>query len=210
MLATLSVMIALAVLAACANDNQATARDSAANVQSADDGYVGTLVKDPPLRPADVVLRDTEGSAFHLAQRPQGKVTAYFFGFTNCEDVCPTTMADLAAARRALDPSLADKVDVVFVTVDPPRDSPRVIRAWLDRYDPTFTGLRGPMRAVHRVEGSLYAMKSAPESPTAGGYEVSHSGSVYVFGPGGTSLVYSGGTKVDQFTRDFARLLRDA
>ncbi|MEP6817447.1 MAG: SCO family protein [Marmoricola sp.] len=203
-----------------------------------DDGFVGTVVKDPPLKPADVVLRDTQGQPYHLARNSPAKVTVLYFGFTRCNDVCPTTMADLAAARRAMPSAVAHRVQVVFVTVDPRRDTPRVLEVWLNRFDPSFVGLRGPTALVHEAERSLYADPSAIEPPGgghhqaaqgqdgrgqvgqgqvgqgrggstgAGDYEVSHSGSVYVFGPGDTSLLYSGGTTATQYARDFAKLLK--
>ena len=228
--ATRSTLVSLVLaatatgLVACGAD---TPRDGAAasvTVNSRDDGYAGTLVADPPLRPADVVLRDTRGAPHPLDPDGQQGVTALFFGFTHCEDVCPTTMADLAAARRALPASLAQRVEVVFVTVDPRRDTVRVLDRWLGRFDPSFVGLRGPVARVHRLEDSLYAAQSAVEQPTGGrghhhgdpdassgspdDYEVSHTGSVYVFGPGGRSLLYTGGTTAPEYARDFTRLLR--
>lgn len=117
--AALAVVLAGAVgLTACARTERPVAV-----VRADDDGFNGTLV-DPPLRPAQVVLTDTHGARFDLGRLAPGKVTAVFFGFTNCDDVCPTTLADLAAARRSLPPVLAQKVSVVFVTVDPQRDTP--------------------------------------------------------------------------------------
>lgn len=162
-------------------------------MQTQDDGYAGQLVADPPLRPADVVLRDTHGRRCHLGRFRTETVTALFFGFTDCDDVCPTTMADLAAARRALPAALASRVEVVFVTVDPCRDTLQVLDRWLGRFDAGFVGLRGTLGLVHRAERSLYSAQSSVEQPTGGrdhhagpshsstGHgetEVSHSGSV--------------------------------
>jgi protein SCO1/2 len=150
------------------------------------------------------------------------RVTAVFFGFTNCDDVCPTAMADLAAARRALPAASANKVAVVFITVDPDRDTAPVLRSWLDRFDKSFVGLRGPMASVHQAEESLHSTRSEIE-PTDGSHHqgddsqdddseahggVSHSGSIYVFGPVNKSVLYSGGTTVADYAKDFARLLK--
>ena len=161
--AALAVLLAgVAGLTACARTETPVAV-----VQADDDGFHGTLV-DPPLRPANVVLTDTHGAPFDLGRPAPDKVTALFFGFTNCADVCPTTMADLAAARRSLPPALAEKVSVVFVTVDPQRDTPPVLEQWLGRFDPDFIGLRGPTDLVHQVERSLYLPESGGKSsPTA-------------------------------------------
>ena len=206
-------------LTACSGENESRTESPAAVVE-ADDGFSGTLI-DPPLRPANVVLKDTQGAQFSLAGLAPDKVTALFFGFTNCDDVCPTTMADLASARRSLPPTQAGRVTVLFVTVDPHRDTPVVLERWLGQFDPDFIGLRGPTDLVHQIERSLYLPESGDESPAAdhhtGGhhesskhdsdYEVDHSGSVYVFGPGDRLVLYTGGTTPHEYTKDFARLL---
>lgn len=194
---------------------------SPAVVEGDHDGFNGTVV-DPPLQAADVVLKDIDGARFDLARPAADQVTALFFGFTNCDDVCPTTMADLAAGRRSLPSALAESVTVVFVTVDPDRDTPAVLERWLGRFDPDFIGLRGPTLLVHQAERSLYAVESDTASAPAGdrhtgdhaestndetGYEVSHSGTVYVFGPGKKSLIYTGGTTAQEYAEDFTGLL---
>ena len=215
--AALAVALAgVAGITACARTETPVAA-----VRASDDGFNGTVV-DPPLRPANVVLTDTDGARFDLGQPPPGKVTALFFGFTNCADVCPTTMADLAVARRSLPSALAQKVSVVFVTVDPKRDTPAALEQWLGRFDPDFTGLRGPTDLVHRAERSLYLPESGDESlpkadhpsghdaPTNNGkdYEVDHAGSVYLFGPGDKMVLHSGGTTPQQYAEDFTHLLQ--
>lgn len=219
--AVIAVLLGVLGLTACAGDNNARTGSPAAVVEADKDGFNGTLI-DPPLRSASVVLTDTGGAQFNLAQPAPDRVTALFFGFTNCDDVCPTTMADLATARRSLPPALAKKVSVVFVTVDPKRDTPAVLDEWLGRFDPDFIGLTGPLEQVHRLERSLYLPESG-ESPAAEhqdsgdqhesgvdetDYEVDHSGSVYLFGPGDKLVLHSGGTTPQQYADDFAHLLK--
>ena len=222
-LVSLVLAATAAGLVACGTNAPPDGAAAPATVNTRDDGYAGTLVTDPPMRPAEVLLRDTRGAPHPLDQVGDEGVIALFFGFTHCDDVCPTTMADLAAARRALPEPLAQRVEVAFVTVDPRRDTARVLDRWLGRFDPSFVGLRGPVAQVHQLEDSLYAAQSAVEKPTGGpghhhgdsdgasgsaeGYEVSHSGSVYVFGPGGRSLLYTGGTTPAEYTADLTRLL---
>jgi protein SCO1 len=216
-----AVLVVTTGLAACSAKSQdAHTASPPAVAEAGDDGFNGTLV-DPPLRPANVVLKDTHGAQVHLARLAPDKATALFFGFTNCDDVCPTTMADLASARRLLPPTQAEKVIVLFVTVDPHRDTPQVLERWLGQFDPDFIGLRGPTDLVHQAERSLYLPESGDESPPAGhdtsghdkaskgeaNYEVDHSGSVYVFGPGDRLLLYTGGTTPQEYAEDFTRLL---
>ena len=219
--AIIAILVGVLGLAGCGGDNTHT--DSPAAVVEADtDGFHGTLI-DPPLRPASVVLTDTRGAQFDFAQLAPDKVTALFFGFTNCDDVCPTTMADLAAGRRGLPPALAENVTVTFVTVDPKRDTPAALEEWLRRFDPDFAGLIGSMEQVHELERSLYVPESGEESPAAGhrhsgdhhesatdgaDYEVDHSGAVYLFGPDDKLVLHSGGTTPRQYTEDLTRLLK--
>jgi protein SCO1 len=229
--AVMAAVLLTTGLAACGGADQPTRAITPAPVVGTEgEGFNGTLV-DPPLRPAEVVLHDTGGATVDLSRPDPDKVTALFFGFTNCDDVCPTTMADLAAARRSLPPALAKQVIVRFVTVDPRRDTPAVLERWLNQFDQDFVGLRGPTELVNQAERSLYIPESGEESPApdhdhtasspadhhAGGqhespsdgadYEVAHSGSVYVFGPGDRLLLYTGGTTPQQYGKDFRRLL---
>jgi protein SCO1 len=207
-------------LSACGAKSQDARKANPPASTAAGVGFNGTLI-DPPLHPANVVLKDTQGTPFSLARLAPDKVTALFFGFTNCDDVCPTTMADLASARRSLQPTKAEKVIVLFVTVDPRRDTPPVLERWLGQFDPDFIGLRGPTDLVHQAERSLYLPESGDESPPAdhhmrghdesskhaSDYEVDHSGSVFVFGPGDKLVLYTGGTTPREYAEDFTRLL---
>ena len=217
--------LAASVITACGPQAHTEKPDGAAVVEKDNDGLNGTLVE-PPLHLANVTLRDTNGRPTRLADLVPNKATALFFGFTHCDDVCPTAMADLATARRALPADLAKRVAVIFVTVDPSRDTPAVLRTWLDQFDTETVGLRGPTPLVNEAERSLYADQSkkadravpttdghhhehAPDaSPKPkGDYEMNHSGSVYVFGPHGETVLYSGDTTPDQYAADFERLL---
>ena len=99
-------------------------------------------VIDPPMPAAEIALTDQHGNPFRLADY-RGKVVLLFFGYTYCPDVCPATMAELRAARAMLKPEQAARVQIVFVTVDPGRDTPASIQEYVSRFDPTFLGLSG-------------------------------------------------------------------
>ena len=156
---------------------------------------VGDVIPRPPL-----VLTDTSGRRFDLAARPSGELTLLFFGYTRCPDVCPTTLADLAAARRRLSAAQRARVQVVFVSVDPAHDSPTVLRAYLDRFDPSFIGLRGGP-STNTV---LAALKAPLTDLTA--RPVSHAGSVYGF-RGRRTVVWTGGDSPATFATDLRTLL---
>lgn len=232
LVAALAAVLTVSGLTGCSNTN--TPKDdqkagSAAVLQTKDqDGLNGTRVNNPPLRIADVTLRDTHGYPVNLAVLPSNQATMLFFGYTNCDDVCPTTMADLATARRLLPDALARRVSIRFVTVDPRRDTPAALRAWLDQFGTDMVGLRGPTTLVNRAERSLYADQSSANEPDRaansqsnpsaqhpggdragndGHDDVSHSGSVYVFGPNDETVLYTGGTTAPQYAEDLTRLL---
>ena len=183
--------------------------------------FHGTTL-DPPLPRPTQILRDTSGRTFSIADRPDDELTVLFFGYTHCPDLCPTTMADLASARGQLPASQRGRVTVVFVTEDPERDTPGPLRRWLDGFDPAFVGLSGGNTATQAMLKQLYLPQTRrlphPEDPIEhpddGGphhdhdtYGVEHSGVVYAFGPGDSTLIYSGGTKPAEYAADFSRLI---
>lgn len=112
----------------------------------------------------------------------RGKAVVLFFGFTHCPDVCPTTLADLSGAIKQLGPD-AKRVQVLFVTVDPERDTKDVLAKYVTAFDSHFLGLYGDAAATQRAakEFKIYYEKRK----TAEGYSVDHSGQTYVIDPQG-------------------------
>lgn len=107
----------------------------------------GTEVPEAWARP-EFTLAATTGRPFHFAVDTRGRPTLLLFGYTSCPDVCPGQVAAIAAARARLPSDVRSRLEVVFVTADPARDSARVLEAWLRRFDSTFVGLLGPDDAV--------------------------------------------------------------
>ncbi|MGY1724302.1 SCO family protein [Blastococcus sp. SYSU DS0533] len=140
--------------AAAAGEHDHSAGAPAA-VEGPEDRYAGIDLPEPYRRPS-FTLTDTTGAEYDFRAATAGRPTLLFFGYTNCPDVCPTTMADVAVALRGLDPALAEQVQVVFVTTDPATDTPQVLGEYLDRFDadlPTpFIGLTGDQAAVERAQ----------------------------------------------------------
>jgi protein SCO1/2 len=137
----------------------------------------------PPLPKPDLILRNTDGSVFDLKKETEGYVTLLFFGYTHCPDVCPVHLANIAAAMKDLDSSAADRIKVVFVTVDPKRDTPGVIRNWLDKFDPRFIGLTGDSASIAWAFTQLrlgHAMDS-PVQADSGLYTIAHTALVLAF-----------------------------
>lgn len=128
-------------------------------------------------------LTDHAGKPRHLEDF-RGKAVVLFFGFTHCPDVCPTTLAETAQVLKALGPD-AEKVQVLFVTVDPERDTRDVLAKYVTAFDPRFLGLYGDADATRRTakEFKIYYEKRAGSTP--GSYTMDHSAQSYVIDPQG-------------------------
>jgi protein SCO1 len=126
-----------------------------ATVEGPEDAYAGLDLAEPYRRP-QFALTDTTGAPYDFKAATAGRPTLLFFGYTQCPDVCPTTMADVAVALRGLDRALAEQVQVVFVTTDPATDTPEVLGEYLGNFDadlPTrFVGLTGDQEAVVQAQ----------------------------------------------------------
>lgn len=119
-----------------------------------------------------------------------GKVVVMFFGFTQCPDVCPTAMAELAEVKRALGKD-GDKLQGLFVTVDPERDTPEVLKAYMANFDPSFLALRGTPEqlATMAKDYKVYYKKVAGRTPTS--YTMDHSAGSYVYDTQGRVRLYT-------------------
>lgn len=155
---------------------------------------------------ADFSLTDHSGVPRKLSEF-KGKVVALFFGYTHCPDVCPTTMAEYAASLRLLG-SDADKVQVLFVTVDPERDTQSVLQRYVPFFDKRFIGLTGSPVAVNKVT-EQFKVVSRKQSAAGGNYFVDHSAGSYLFDPGGQLRAYEpNGQPAAALAHDLKALLR--
>jgi protein SCO1/2 len=109
-----------------------------------------------------------------------GKVVVLFFGYTHCPDVCPTTLSDMAAALKLLTPAQAQQVQVLFVTVDPERDTPKLLREYVPYFYPTFLGLYGTPTETAAVAGEFHVFYQKHTTPGPIGYLVDHTAGSYV------------------------------
>lgn len=165
-------------------------------------------VIDPPLPAAEISLTDQNGQPFRLSDY-RGKVVLLFFGYTYCPDVCPATMAELRAARAMLKPEQAERVQVVFITVDPNRDTPDSIQEYVSRFDPTFLGLSGTEDELSAVWQAYGVFRELGTPNAQGNYEVSHTARVYVVDVNGNlSLSFAFGTPPADVANDLLILLK--
>lgn len=173
--------------------------------------------------PAPVAFRNTDltgatfGRGFELTdhrgqQRSladfRGKVVVIFFGYTSCPDICPTTLARLAEVMKALGQA-AGAVQVLFVTLDPERDSAERLSAFVPWFDPSFLGLRGDQAQIKVVADEFRVFSARKEVGSELGYVLDHSSGAYVFDPVGRLRLYvKDKASVDDIVADI-RLLQE-
>lgn len=116
----------------------------------------------------------------------RGKAVLLYFGYTACPDICPTSLAAIAQALSLLNPQELDNVRVLFVSVDPERDTPEQLRTYTHYFHPAMIGLTGSREAIDRAVQRYGAAYRKQEVASAGGYVVDHSASTYVIAPDGT------------------------
>ncbi|HVT21360.1 MAG TPA: SCO family protein [Mycobacteriales bacterium] len=165
----------------------------------------------PPTTEPAVVLDDTASRPYHLIRAARGKVVLVYFGYTHCPDICPTMMADVAQALRESSAAVRADVDVVFISVDPVRDTPRVIRHWLDHFNPAFVGLRGSIGRVIAIQKAMGVPVSKVAPHSKHGYTVAHSAELLAFTPDHEAhVVYTDGpTTISDLRHDLATLTTD-
>ncbi|MBN9330390.1 MULTISPECIES: SCO family protein [unclassified Comamonas] len=155
----------------------------------------------------DLPLTDQFGQQRHLKDFA-GKVVAVFFGYTNCPDVCPTTMSELAQVKSDLGAE-GDRLQVLFVTVDPERDTPEVLKAYMAHFDPSFLALRGSPEELAAVakDFKIFYKQVPGDTPTS--YSMDHSAGMYMFDPKGQLRLFQRYGSSTQALVDDTRLLLD-
>ena len=158
----------------------------------------------------------TEGgleSCEHASQH-SAELTLLFFGYTSCPDVCPMHMGHIAAALRGLEaelPGAREAIDVVFVGVDPQRDTPERLRSWLDHFGPGFVGLAGDEAALQAAQrAALVPLARREPGADDGSYTVSHASYVLLYTPDDLAhLRYTLDTRTGDWLQDLRRLVRE-
>jgi protein SCO1/2 len=154
----------------------------------------------------DFALTDHTGKPRTLADF-KGKVVLMFFGYTQCPDVCPTTMAEMAAVMKALGPQ-ADQVQVLFVTIDPERDTQALLAQYVPVFDPRFVGLYGTPAQTAAVAKEFKVFYAKVPGKTEGSYSMDHTAGSYVFDKAGKiRLFVRHGLGPDPIAHDLKLLL---
>lgn len=174
------------------------------------DAELHGTVLDPPFEVLATPLTDTEGEPYSLAEDTDKDLTLVFFGYINCPDICQTVMANLASAMTRLDEADRERVDVVYVTTDPARDTEEAIAAYLPRFDPDFIGLTGELSTIVDVALPLGVGVEKGERLPSGGYDITHGTTITGIDADDEGSVYwSQETSSSDFAEDIHTLLND-
>lgn len=143
--------------------------------------WTGAVLVHPLTKPS-FVLTDQQGQPFDFRAGTAGKVTLLYFGYTHCPDICPENMAAIAFALKDVPADVRSRIAVVFVTTDPARDTPPVLRAWLANYNAGFIGLTGTRAQINaaQIEAAVDLASPGP-TQTGGGYGVDHAAQVIAY-----------------------------
>lgn len=154
----------------------------------------------------DFKLTDHHGQVRTLADF-KGKVVAIFFGYTHCPDVCPTTLSDFAQALKQLGPQ-ANQVQVIFVTVDPQRDTPALLKQYVPAFDPSFLGMYTDETSLALLAKEYKLVYQKTSVKAADDYLIDHSAGTYVYDANGRlRLLVSYGSIPDAIAQDLKTLL---
>ncbi len=137
----------------------------------------------------ELALTDADGRRRTLADF-RGKIVVLFFGFTQCPDVCPTALAEIAEVRQALGAD-GDRIQGVFVTVDPERDTPEVLKAYVAAFDPSFVALRGDEEETKRAAREFKVFYAKVPGKTPGSYTMDHTAGAYVIDADGRLRLFT-------------------
>ncbi|MFF1280262.1 SCO family protein [Streptomyces sp. NPDC058299] len=208
--AAVTLAAATLTLSACGTDGNSDA--PVAVVSGGSDAAKAATVLDQPFKKPDLVLTDTHGRKYDLRKETQGHPTLLYFGYTHCPDICPTTMSNIAVARKTLPKAEQNDLRVVFVTTDPGRDTPAELGKWLKGIDSRFIGLTGDFAAVKAGARSV-GIAVEPTTKDKNGKLVSvHGTQVIAFSPKTDAgyVLYGEDTTVDDYSRDLPKLVRGA
>ena len=209
----LSLLPLLGVLVACGgdpsvSDSSTGTPDNPAGVvvSGGESGPYHGLEPSKPYHMPNITLTDTNGNDFNLVTDTAYPVTLVFFGYTHCPDVCPLVMSDLAQTMLQLPDDVQHKVQLVFVTTDPARDTPAVLHSYLARYNKDFVGVTGPLATIVKAADAMgVAIEGKQRLPT-GGYDVGHGAQVIGFTGEQAPVLWTSGTPVKDMVSDIEKL----
>ncbi|KNB49048.1 SCO family protein [Streptomyces caatingaensis] len=209
---TASAVLALAAaltLTACGGSGDKAEDKPAADV-SAEPQKAALPLDDPKPKP-DLVLKDTGGKTYELVKETKGRPVLLYFGYTYCPDVCSTVVSDMAAAEKKLPKAEQEKLQIVFVTTDPDRDTPERMRKWLDAQGgQDIVGLTGSFDTIQAAAKPLGILVEKPKKEKDGSVTVSHGAQVVAFSPKDDKghWLFTAGATADQYTKGLPKIVK--
>lgn len=173
-------------------------------------GELHGTVLDPPFEVSSAPLTDTEGAPYSLTEDTDKDLTLVFFGYINCPDICQVVMSNLSSAMTRLDDEDRERVDVVYITTDPKRDTQEAIADYLPHFDPDFVGLTGDLDTIVEVAKPLGVGITKGEPLPSGGYDVTHGTTITGIDADDEGTVYwDGNSSSADLAADIHTLLND-
>ena len=199
------------VLAGCGGGSDArSGQGPVADVSIQDDDGLNGVVLPKPYVVPDLTLTNADGRPYDLAKDATKPLTLVFFGYTNCPDICQVVMANIASSLTRLDAAQRAKVQMEFVTTDPARDDTRTLRAYVDRFDPSFDGLTGDLPTIVRLGKAFDVPIEKGQKLASGGYDVAHGTQIVGVLPDGRApFVWTEGTDPAALAEDITTILDD-
>ncbi|MFF3373400.1 SCO family protein [Streptomyces sp. NPDC002680] len=202
------LVAATLTLSACGSGDDSNQSVADVSVEAGSDKAATIL--DQPFEKPDLVLTDTQGKSYDFRAETKGRPTLIYFGYTNCPDVCPLTMSNIAVAKKQLSKADQDKLRIVFVTTDPKRDTPAALGKWLKGIDPQVVGLTGDFATIQAGARTL-GISIEPTSKDKNGKTISmHGTQVIAFSPktDGGYVLYGEDATVDDYTKDLPKIIK--
>ncbi|WP_371661298.1 SCO family protein [Streptomyces sp. NBC_00280] len=202
------LVAATLTLSACGSGDDSGQSVADVSVEAGSDKAATIL--DQPFEKPDLVLTDTQGKPYDFRAETKGRPTLIYFGYTNCPDVCPLTMSNIAVAKKQLSKADQDKLRIVFVTTDPKRDTPAALGKWLKGIDPQVVGLTGDFATIQAGARTL-GISIEPTSKDKNGKTISmHGTQVIAFSPktDGGYVLYGEDATVDDYIKDLPKIIK--
>lgn len=170
--------------------------------------YMGGVASRPFLLP-DATLIDDDGKPFDVREEADGYVTLLYVGYTHCPDICPTHLYELSEAMKRLPDDVREEIKVMFVTADPERDSPEVMKDYVETFDESFIGLTGTREQTDAFQEQLGIGVASRTDLGGGNYAVNHAAYVIAFTKEGEGhTVYPSGMGMREWLNDLPLLVK--
>jgi protein SCO1/2 len=206
---TVAALAAAAALTLTACGRATPKGDSVTQITGQSKAGAATVL-DRPFNKPGLVLTDTTGKPWNLREQTKGRPTLIYFGYTNCPDVCPLIMSNIAIAKKSLPKADQDKLQVVFVTTDPERDTPSSLGSWLRAQDASFIGLTGAFPTIQAGARQIGIGIDPPKKEKDGTVVSMHGSQVIAFSPKTDKgyVLYSEDTTPDDYTKDLPKIIK--